>query len=442
MSKAAKKSIFILIALLVAALGFAGVSFFDLQDTKTKKGQVEQELSRVQDQFTRKQKENIARTKKLQAEIDKARSAKNEIDKKIKKIEKGAEKQSREMQAKIDTVTDERDRWKRRIESIRQERDDLMGKIGDLTKKLEEKPKVIYKEREPQSGKIVKRPPADVKRAPSVSPVSGKAVDEQYWANLLKERASLEVKIQELEENLSKKSVAVVEMRQSNEDLNFEVETLKREKEEIMSTIQHKEDMIDNISLELARTKNDKKFIADRLGKLNEENKEIHREMKKLVSVKNALEKSVVRVIQEKEKIEGSLGRSETLIQSKIDEIWDIKDEIDRSIKSMQVGGSSANEVELPPIIVSSAGDDGATYFDTGEAPPAMHGKVISVNEGNNFVIINIGEGSGIQPGDALSVYRDSKYIARLEVIQVRNDISAADLKDQWSKIKVGDVVR
>ena len=41
-----------------------------------------------------------------------------------------------------------------------------------------------------------------------------------------------------------------------------------------------------------------------------------------------------------------------------------------------------------------------------------------------------------------LSVYRDSKYIARLEVIQVRKDISAADIKDQWSKVVVGDTVK
>ena len=60
----------------------------------------------------------------------------------------------------------------------------------------------------------------------------------------------------------------------------------------------------------------------------------------------------------------------------------------------------------------------------------------------NNFVIVNIGEGTGVRLGEQLSVYRDSKYIAKLEVIQVRKDISAADIKEQSSKIKVGDSVR
>ena len=57
-------------------------------------------------------------------------------------------------------------------------------------------------------------------------------------------------------------------------------------------------------------------------------------------------------------------------------------------------------------------------------------------------MIVDLGEKSGVRLGDSLSVYRDSKYIARLEVIQVRGDISAADLKDQWSKVKVGDIIR
>jgi hypothetical protein len=44
--------------------------------------------------------------------------------------------------------------------------------------------------------------------------------------------------------------------------------------------------------------------------------------------------------------------------------------------------------------------------------------------------------------GDSLDVYRGDEHIGRLEVIQVRPDISAADLKDQWSKVKAGDLIR
>ena len=156
---------------------------------------------------------------------------------------------------------------------------------------------------------------------------------------------------------------------------------------------------------------------------------------------KGALEKSIVKLTQDKNKVERELGGTETFIQSKIDEIWEIKDSIDRSFQQSKGVPNSSNEVELPPIHVSAA--DGKTFaFDEGIAEPGFQGKVISVNADNNFVIVDVGESRGVQLGNMLSIYRDSKYIARLEVIQVRKDISAADIKDKWSQIRVGDIVR
>jgi chromosome segregation ATPase len=437
MSKAAKKSVYILMALLVAALGFAYVTFTDLQEKTDSLDAVEKELTSAQNQFQAKEQKNMEAVKELKSTIEKLGNENNGLSEKVKEVELQAQQQAEIFSAEISTLTDDRDKWKRRIEAIKSERDQLMAKVDELNKKLEEKPEpqIVYKEKEPQDPKEA----PDVSRAPSLSPENGHVVDEQYWANLLQEKASLEINIKGLKDELSAKSITLVEMKQKNEELQLQVNTLTSEKEEIKNKVQHTSAMIDNISLELARTKNDKKFIANRSEKLSSENEELRQKLKKLVSVKNALEKSIVRVTQDKEKVESQLGRTETLIQSKIDEIWDIKDELDLSIRSSQ-NKAPSNEVELPPIVVSSSG--GTENFNTGQANPSFNGQVISINEPNNFVIVDIGENAGVHLGDNLSVYRDSKYIARLEVIQVREDISAADLKDQWSKIKVGDVIR
>ena len=197
--------------------------------------------------------------------------------------------------------------------------------------------------------------------------------------------------------------------------------------------------MANNLSLELARTKNDKKFNTDRVEKLNTENSELRGQLKSLVTTKNSLEKSIVRISDDKEKVEKKLGQTESLIQSKIDEIWDIKDDLDRSFKNAQLG-SKSSEVELPPIIVNSDGP--AVNTNPGESKLGLDAKVVSINAENNFVIVDAGEGSGVSVGDTLSVYRDSQYIARLEVIQVRKDIAAADIKEQWSSVQKGDIVR
>ena len=49
---------------------------------------------------------------------------------------------------------------------------------------------------------------------------------------------------------------------------------------------------------------------------------------------------------------------------------------------------------------------------------------------------------SSVSVGSVLRVYRDSNEIATLEVIQVRRDICAADIKDKSTELKVGDIVR
>lgn len=98
--------------------------------------------------------------------------------------------------------------------------------------------------------------------------------------------------------------------------------------------------------------------------------------------------------------------------------------------------------MELAPIVVSSA--DNPTGFAKASNPnaPGIDGNIVSINPENNFVIIDIGEGSGIKAGDTLNVYREAEYIAGLEVIQVRKDIAAADIISKVTDIQVGDAVR
>ena len=76
------------------------------------------------------------------------------------------------------------------------------------------------------------------------------------------------------------------------------------------------------------------------------------------------------------------------------------------------------------------------------KAPVSVKGNIVSVNDENNFVIVNLGQDAGVKMGDKLNVYHGADYIAGLEVIQVRKDIAAADIKNKVKKIEVGDSVR
>ncbi len=455
MSKAAKQSILILIVLLAVALGFCGISIVGKQKAEQEKIAVQNDLQKSQSQF-QKQTSEIG---VLKQQIAQEQGEKENLQKTVKEKEKAInemQKRAEELVAQVGTITEERDTWKRRLDNIKKERDELLVKLQEKPKE-----KIVYKyiEKEPETpqGQGVQledseavNPPAPAVQPPAavVQNIPGSRqktetapADEEQLAQLLREKASLELKIDELNTELSKRSVEIIELKQSYESLKIEFDTVKNAKETIEKEIQHKEDLINNLSLELARAKNENKFVKEKAEQSDKKNVDLFQQIKRLTSTKGALEKSIIRLTQEKDEVQKKLGQTESMVQSKIDEIWEIKESLDRSFRMAQ-GKPAAGEVELPPIVVSAQGNGAAVKTEPKVSKPGLEGKVVSVNEENNFIIVDVGEKRGVRVGDVLGVYRGSEYIARVEVIQVRQDISAADIKDQWSKVKAGDVVR
>ena len=69
-------------------------------------------------------------------------------------------------------------------------------------------------------------------------------------------------------------------------------------------------------------------------------------------------------------------------------------------------------------------------------------GKVLAVNKDNNFIVIDMGESSGVKVGDSFQVFREGQSIAAIEAIQVRRDIAACDIRRQNAMPKIGDMVQ
>jgi hypothetical protein len=135
------------------------------------------------------------------------------------------------------------------------------------------------------------------------------------------------------------------------------------------------------------------------------------------------------------------LADTEGVIQNRINEIWQIKQTLDQKI--IQINQSKTDkEVELPPIIVNSSGGASSVASDAPVEKMGQAHKIISINGKNNFVIVDYGQTQGSTVGRILKVSRNGQEIGTLEVIQVRRDISAADIKEQKTNLQVGDQVR
>jgi hypothetical protein len=68
--------------------------------------------------------------------------------------------------------------------------------------------------------------------------------------------------------------------------------------------------------------------------------------------------------------------------------------------------------------------------------------KIMSIDRDNNFVVVNVGQANNLKLGDTFQVYRDGQAIGSVEVIQLRDRISACDIKIENTPLRVGDLVK
>ena len=251
----------------------------------------------------------------------------------------------------------------------------------------------------------------------------------------------MQIEIQKEKSDLNQAALQVVELKKQNSDLGVALKQVSNEKDEIIQKIKYGQDLEDNLSIDLARSHNDQQAVNDRANKLKKENLELLSQIRGLSSIKLGLEKTISRLIDEKDAMQKKLVETGSVIQGRIDDIWKIKEGLDKKLSENIPSSSASGSMELPPIIVNAPNNQ--------QAPPAPvsggknQGSIISINDANSFVIVDLGqENSSVNVGTALKVYRDSKEIATLEVIQVRRDICAGDIKNKSSELKVGDVVK
>lgn len=525
MSKSTKLSIFLLIGILLASLGFAAYLVTEKQKLEQSNSQLSLELQQAQD----REKQKIVQVQKLEADltkqIEKAKDEREQLTKKVKEAEGQVDK----LVTQTQEAKQERDQWKGRIDSVRSERDALDKKVAELNTQLEEAQKSVQQAKTDlakaqeealkiantpvavtqASGAVVMRTPTPVVQ-PSVSTEPAKAPtkveppeNETYWAQVLREKTELEIDLRKLKNELSTQSIEIVDLEQQNVDLQISLENFQKQKTQIEESLngkytnlnkelRYKEDMINSLSLEVAKARSDRSKFETKVDDLQKDNGVLRGQVQELSSTKSALEKTIVRLKDDKSKVEHMLGVKEALVETKIREIWEIKQRLDKSLsfvrsnldesfssvksnlessfKSVEtdlkssihsvqnnldqsfvdvktnidssfdgVKKYSTPKVELPPIVVNS--NLSANAIEQVETA-GLNGKVISINTQNNFLIMDVGQDKNINIGNTYSVYRGATYIGSVEIIQVRKEISAADIKEQRSPIQVGDIVR
>lgn len=379
------KLIIIILGIGLAAMGF--LAFQSIQSSKVEKNRFDAEI------------------KKAMQDRDSLTALLNQAKTDLK----GAQTKLDAMQKEVGSVSSERDDLKNRYEEALKQKEELVEKITKLEKEQKTQPKA--------------------EASPTVS-------EDSYWGSVLKDKTSLEIEVAGLKQQLESMNIKIEELSKQNNDLTLELNKINQMKADLERQIAYSEKLSRALSEELVREKNDKKVLAEQFDKIKQDYTVLQQQLRDETAEKIKLSKQMQDLKADKQVLTRKIAELDQVLQDRMTDIVGIKDQLTAMRSDTSKPSKEGSKVvELPPIVVQGG--------DTADRQN-LSGSILAVNRENNFVVVDIGESAGSKTGMIFYVYRNELQIASVEVIQVRRDISAADIKstEPGQQVKVGDLVR
>lgn len=342
-------------------------------------------------------------------------------------------KENTDLSKRIEESFQDNQRLKDKLSSLNRD----LEKVSKEREEMQNKYELVTKEREELIQKLKTQPlpqAPEVQRA-LVTPVS----EDTYWAGILKAKMDLELQLGNIRNELKNTQIKNEELQRDKSALDSEIKNLNLETQDLRRQLEYNKKMMDSLAQELVREKNDKLEIQSSLNVIKSENTIIRRQLKSLGSRKINLERRIQQLQEDNSGLERSLTEMETMLKDKATKINDLQQQLDtvRAGGKVEASAQKQESVELPPIVVRPKTE---TFLQ--EPSIGFVVKILAVNRDNNFVIIDLGEDSGIRVGNTFGVYREDKAIAEIEVIQIRKTIAACNIKKETESIRVGDTIK
>jgi len=244
---------------------------------------------------------------------------------------------------------------------------------------------------------------------------------EERWADFVKEAATLKAKLDLLKKDLLDARMKMAELDKVNKEWSIKVDQLTKERARLQEEMKLKERTLRNISMDIVSEREDKAMALAELKKLRSENLGQKKEAILANKEKMRLQQLLKDTLERKESLEDKIIDVENVLKEKSLAFQELQDRLQQAISGgKMVASDGSASVELPPIIVKP----------TSPGLRGLQGRVIAVNHQEQFVIVDIGGTSGLRPGALFRVMRDGREIATVEVIETRDEISAADIKE------------
>ncbi|GEM_PF-453064 len=370
----------------------------------------------------------------------------------------------RENQGRISTLTAERDRGTEELSVLQKKLDAAASARDELIEKLKERSR---QQQVQAPAPVAEQPPAAVTAVQN---------NDAYWATVLKAKNELEMQLREIRAELKNQQAINVELRNekrktegeirlegqvadvrselrnlqiSNEALRREkgileidLNNARNEKKDLQRQLDYNQKLLDSMSQEVVRERNDKLEISDNFKGTKANNTVLLRQLKSLTNRKLALDKKVQELQEGKRDLEKRLSEMEKMMAGRSSKINSLKTELE-SVKSGKDASDSGNgSVDLPAIVVHSGAGASSGVDKAKVSLQEFPGKILAVNLDSNFVVIDLGSSFGVKVGDVFNVYRNGQSIGNIAAIQTRDAISACDIKRMTTTLQIGDQVK
>ena len=267
---------------------------------------------------------------------------------------------------------------------------------------------------------------------------------DMFVANLLKQKVGLEVEIKRLKNEIEPKNQVISMLKAESVDKDLRLAKLQEEKNLVEQSLKDSEQVAQIISNDFLREKDvnkDDKRMSEKFALENNA-------LKSKISEFEEIAKEYNNLLAEKESMNAKLARLESDVEYKNHEINKFKIALQESaVKSQEARAEayhSPEEVDLPPIRAQKTAKLTTPSLEQrlGEKLE-LKGRIVTVNKEHNFVVIDLGKQDGIDIGNKLNVYRGETFLGSVEIIQTRDRIAAANIKDikEGLSIEINDTV-
>jgi septal ring factor EnvC (AmiA/AmiB activator) len=335
------------------------------------------------------------------------------------------------------------------LKDVTAKRADVQQKYDLLAQERDALNKQISQIKEDQISKF-KEAAVPVAPVPAAKPT----MDDSYFAGILKQKADLEVQVSMMRDTLKNLKSANDQLVLEKNNLVYEINNMNRDTQDVKHTADYNQKMVDNLTQALASEKTNNLELAKRLRAAKADNRQIRQQLQSIGERRLSLEQKVADMQSKNAGLESSLASMELYVKQQMFQMDDIKNQMEDARGSRSVSASGAapaqspyqqaaagrsrrDAIQLPPIVVRPQQPVAADAPSVGDKS-----RVISIDKENNFVVVNAGQADNVKIGDMFQVYRDGQNIGSVEVIQARDRISACDIKNETTPLRVGDLIR